>query len=123
MRGREKGAALVWALLLLTLAGALSSLLLARGRSVDVATKEDAASLVSFYAAEGGVALARRRLAANPGYAGETVRVGACEVTVVVQRREGGWVVRTCSSATAIQATLREGPGLPTLETHVQVNR
>jgi type II secretory pathway component PulK len=86
-RARERGSALVWALVLLSFAASLSALLLERGRAVDAAARTDLASLKAFYAAEGGLALARHRLAADPAYAGETLRVGECEVVVRVEAR------------------------------------
>jgi type II secretory pathway component PulK len=108
----------VWALVLLVFAGALSSLLLARGRSVDAATKADAADLKALYAADGGVELARRRLARDAAWKGEVARVGECEVTVEVEPRAGGWLVRSRAGDTTVKAALREGPGLPAIETY-----
>ena len=123
MRQREKGFALVWALVLLVFAGALSALLLERGRATDQASKSDTASLKALYAAEGGLALARHRLARDPGYAGETLRVAECEVTVTVEGREGGWLVRSRSGGTTVEAALRETPGLPAVEAYAQGSR
>lgn len=107
MRSRERGVALIWALVLLFFAASLSALLLERGRTVDAAAKTDTASLKARYAAEGGIALARRRLASDPAYVGETVRVGECEVTVRVKLTDGGWLVRSTAQ-----------PGAVTLEAH-----
>ncbi len=115
MTRRERGTALVWALVLLGFAAALSALLLERGRGVDAATKTDLATLKARYAAEGGLAIARRRLAADPSYAGETVRVGECEVTVRVERQKGGWLVAAAAEPgmATLKATLRASSGLP----------
>lgn len=123
MRSGEKGTALVWALLLLLFAGALGVALLDRGRAVDAATKTDLASMKALYAAEGGLALARQRLASDPAYTGETLRVGECEVTVTVEGREGGWLVRSRSGGTTVEAALREGTRLPAVEAYAQRSR
>lgn len=83
-RRRERGAALVWALLLLFLAASLGMALLERGRAVDGAAKADAEALKRHYAVEGAHVLARVRLARNPAYEGGTVRVGDHEIDVRV---------------------------------------
>lgn len=93
MRDRERGAALIWALVLLFFAASLSALLLERGRTVDAATRTDLATQKALYAAEGGIALARQRLAADPAYPGGTVRVGECDVTIRVERKKAGWLI------------------------------
>lgn len=123
MRRREKGFALVWALVLLGFAASLSALLLERGRVTALASKTDTASLKALYAAEGGLALARQRLSRDAAYSSETLRVGECEVTVQVERRDGGWVVRSCAGGTNVEATLRAGPVLPAVEAYSQISR
>jgi type II secretory pathway component PulK len=114
-RKRERGVALIWALVLLFFAASLSALLLERGRTVDAASKTDLAALQARYAAEGGIALARHRLATEPTYAGETVRVGEYDVTITVAPREGGWLVRSAAGAATVAAALRAAPGLPAI--------
>jgi len=120
MRRREKGFALVWALVLLVFAASLSALLLERGRATDLASKADTASLKALYAAEGGLAVARQRLSDDPAYTGGMLRVGECDVTVQVEKREGGWIVRAHAEpgGTIVEAKLRVGPGLPVIEAH-----
>jgi len=115
-RDRERGAALIWALVLLLFAAALSVVLLERGRGVDTAAKTDLVTLKARYAAEGGVEFARHRLATDPSYAGGTVRVGECDVTVQVERRSRGWLVRSRAGAAAVDVTLRAAPGLPAID-------
>jgi len=83
-RRRERGTALIWALLLLFLAASLSAALLDRGRAVDGAAKADAAALKKHYAIEGARALARVRLARDPAYEGEKVRIGNQELEIHV---------------------------------------
>ena len=83
-RRRERGTALVWALLLLFLAASLSAALLDRGRAVDGAAKADAMALRRHYALEGARALARARLARDPAYKGGRVRVDDHEIDVRV---------------------------------------
>ena len=122
-RGFPASRALVWALVLLLFAGALGAALLDRGRAVDLATKNDLVSLQSLYAADGGLALARRRLCADPAYAGGSARVGDRDVKVVVERRGSGWLVRSRSGGTTVEATLRGGSGLPAVESYAQVSR
>jgi type II secretory pathway component PulK len=123
MKQREKGFALVWALVLLGFAASLSALLLERGRATDLASKTDTVALKALYAAEGGLALARQRLSLDASYAGETLRVGECDVTVRVQPRDGGWVVRSCAGGTAVEATLRAAPGLPAIDAYSAAGR
>jgi len=110
-RSRERGVALIWALALLFFAASLSAVLLERGRAVDAASQTDTASLKALYAAEGGIALGRWRLAQDPAYAGETVRVGECDVTVRVEPRAGGWFIEAQAQpgGTTVNATLRRG--------------
>lgn len=122
MRRRERGTALVWALVLLGFAAALSALLLERGRGVDAATKTDLATLKARYAAEGGLAIVRRRLAADPSYAGGTVRVGECDVTVHVERRGDGWLVeaRAEPGGATVGALLQAGGALPAIKSRTR---
>lgn len=97
---RERGFFLVHALFLLILAAALSAVLLTRSRGLAAATAHDRVELRAVYAAEGGLAKARHALARDPAYAGETLRIGACTVTITVER--GG-------AATRIAAVARPG--------------
>lgn len=112
-RDRERGAALIWALVLLLFAAALSALLLERGRGVDAEAKTDLASLKARYAAEGGVEIARHRLAKDPSYAGGTVRVGERDVVVRVERSGGGWDVTASAQpgGLTVRARLGARPG------------
>ncbi len=123
MRDRERGAALVWALVLLGFAASLSALLLERGRTLDAGSKADLASLKALYAAEGGIAAARHALARDPAWVGETVRVGECEVMIRVERRDGRWLVRSRAGAAAIEATLSGTAGLPAIEPYSETRR
>lgn len=117
MSGRhgEKGMAMPWAMLLLLMAAALTAVLLERGRGLAAATDHDDASLRGLYAAEGGLAFARHNLAGDDDYAGETIRVGACEVEVVVTRAGDGWRVVSVArpGSVRLEATLRGAEGLP----------
>lgn len=105
MRDRERGSALIWALVLLFFAASLSALLLERGRTVDAASKTDIAALKARYAAEGGLSVARHRLATDPGYAGETLRVGECEVAVRVEARDGLRLLTSSTPGATLKAT------------------
>lgn len=110
--------ALVWALVVLGFAAALSALLLERGRAVDGAARTDLATLRARYAAEGGIATARRRLAADPSYPGGTVRVGECDVTTRVERTDGGWrvVAYAHPGGVTLDVTLSAAEGLPRVQ-------
>lgn len=123
MRDHERGVALVWALVLLGFAASLSALLLERGRAVDAGSRADVASLKALYAAEGGLAFARQRLSRDSSYTGETLRVGECDVTVGVERRAGGWIVRSRAGGTTVEATLREARGLPAIDAYSAAGR
>ena len=133
MRGRhgERGMAMPWTMMLLLMAAALSAVLLERGRGLVAATSHDETSLRALYAAEGGLAFARHNLALETGYAGETIRVGACEVDIAVTRvdaaaqesAEGvakaarGWnvVVIARPGSVRLEATYRRVAGVPEL--------
>ena len=130
-RHGERGMALPWAMMLLLMAAALSAVLLERGRGLAAATEHDDTSLRALYAAEGGLAYARHNLAFDTGYAGETIRVGACEVDVAVTRvdvaaqeaAEGGvktgegWnvVVVARPGSVRLEARLRGTDALPAI--------
>ncbi|HEX5136205.1 MAG TPA: hypothetical protein VFY93_04475 [Planctomycetota bacterium] len=117
-RDRERGAALVWALVLLLFAAALSALLLERGRGVDTAARTDLATLKARYAAEGGVAIARHRLATDPTYAGGAMRVGECDVVVRVERSDAGWRVTAAAQpgGSVVDVSVGAAPDLPRIE-------
>jgi len=133
MRGRhgERGMAMPWAMMLLLMAAALSAVLLERGRGLAAATSHDETSLRALYAAEGGLAFARHNLALDTDYAGETIRVGACEVDVAVTRTDvadkgaaaggaaavEGWdvVVTARPGSMRLEARLRGTDALPAI--------
>ncbi|MHC4164111.1 MAG: hypothetical protein ACYSUM_18460 [Planctomycetota bacterium] len=116
-RHGEKGMALPWAMMLLLMAAALSAVLLERGRGLAAATDHDDTSLRAFYAAEGGLAFARHNLALDTGYAGETIRVGGCEVDVAVTKADEGWNVVVCArpGSVRLEARLRGTDALPAI--------
>jgi type II secretory pathway component PulK len=82
MRARERGAALVSALLVLFLAAALSAALLERGRGIDAAAKADLEALEHHYARQGALAYARHRRARDPSWPGATLRVGTVRTRI-----------------------------------------
>jgi type II secretory pathway component PulK len=85
-RRSERGFALVWAMVLLVLVSALSSLVLSREMDLRASTTADAHALRAHYAAEGGLAHARHALRRDPGFRTATLRVGTCDVSVRVER-------------------------------------
>ena len=92
----EQGFALFVALIALTVVGAVVTTLTHGSRDSVRATALERARTVTFHAAEGGVELARARLARAAEYRGETMRIGASDVTVTVTARSaGGWRVRS----------------------------
>jgi len=104
---RERGLALVWALLFLGLVAAAGVLVLERGRALDGADRADRAALQAYYAARGGVEQARWALARDPAYAGGPLRVGGQEVVVVVQRTDDGWRVTARSGSETVVTSVR----------------
>ena len=119
MRDRhgERGMALPWTMMLLVMAAALSAVLLERGRGLAAATDHDGASLRALYAAEGGLAFARHNLALDPDYAGEMIRVGACEVDVTVTKAAEHWnvVVTARPGSVRLEVRLRGTDALPAI--------
>ena len=113
MSGRERGSALVLALLVLALAASTGALLLERGRGLEASTRHDREQLEALYAAEGGLAHARHALARDRGYAGETIRVGRHAVSIAVQERGDEVEVVTRAGGVRLVARLRPGKGLP----------
>ena len=87
---RERGLALILALLLVAAAALLA--LTAAGRSRDLAmdAARDRASVTARAAADGGIERARWALARDAGYTGETLRIGACDVEIRVERGDDG---------------------------------
>ena len=91
---RERGSMMVWAMLLVVVFAGAGATMLARGQILARETRHDMATLREFYAAEGGRASARHRLARDPDFAAATIRVGACDVTVTVTGGKISVVVR-----------------------------
>ena len=91
---RERGFIMVWAMLLVVVFAGASVTMLARGQILAREMRHDTATLRAMYAAEGGVAYARHKLARDPGFAGATIRVGACDVAVTVAGGKISVVVR-----------------------------
>jgi len=85
-RRSERGFALIWAMVLLVLVTALSSLVLSREMDLRASTTTDAATLRAHYAAEGGLAYARNALRRDPGFEEATLRVGTCDVSIHVEK-------------------------------------
>lgn len=105
----ERGSAMVIAMLVLFLAGAVSAVILERGKGVDAATRHDRAAIRAFHAAEGALAVARHRIARDAGYAGETVAIGGVAVAIEVD----GWAVALVAPGCRIDAVLAPTAGLP----------
>ena len=84
-RHGERGFAMVWAMVLLVLVGALSTLVLSREQDLRRSTKTDADTLRAHYAAEGGLAHAKSALRRDPDFETATLQVGTCEVRVHVE--------------------------------------
>ncbi|MHC4223410.1 MAG: hypothetical protein ACYSX0_07710 [Planctomycetota bacterium] len=105
-RRSERGFALIWAMVLLVLVGALSSLVLSREMDLRASTRTDADTLRAHYAAEGGLAYARNALRRDPGFERATLNVGACDVSVRVEK--SGRIVSVAVSGD--QRVVRESP-------------
>lgn len=115
---RERGAALIWAMIVLLLVGSTSAILLERSRTALGSAAFDRARTRAFEAAEGGLAHARHALAANPDFAGATVDVGGIAAASKVERTSTGWyVVVTAVPGVRIEATLAPASGLPAVTT------
>ncbi|MHC4933112.1 MAG: hypothetical protein ACYTGV_13080 [Planctomycetota bacterium] len=95
-RRNERGFALIWALVLLVVVSALSSLVISREMDLRASTTADADTLRAHYAAEGGLAHARSALRRDPDFRVATLKVGTCEVRVHVE--ESGRIVSVAAS-------------------------
>ncbi len=85
---------MIWAMMLVVGASALSVILLERESTMRREASTDAEALAAVHAVEGGLAHVRHGLARNPDYAGEKLVIGACTVEATVVRREpAGWSV------------------------------
>ena len=83
----QRGSSMILALLALALAASVSALVFERASGLDAATKHDLTELRAQYAAEGGLAEARWRLARDPAWKGGTVEIDSVRVTVTVETR------------------------------------
>ncbi len=81
---RQRGMALILALLLVAFAAMTALTLASRARDVAMDAARDRTGAVARAAAQGGVERARWALARDPNYRGETVTIGASSVTVTV---------------------------------------
>jgi len=111
----ERGFIFIWALLLVVLVGATSSVLFLRSSTLLAESGTDRIRSQSFWAAEGGMAEARHALAADPAYAGGTIQVGPGRAISTVTRTEDGWhvEVRATPGGARIEADLVPGDELP----------
>ena len=124
---RERGAALLMALMLLIVVSAAGATMHARSLRVATETILEKRALTARWAAEGGIALTRAALARDEGFDGGTSTVGDAEVRVTV---EGDGDLRIVESVAfvrpsgdhgprtrvRIRASLRLGDGLPAIE-------
>ncbi|MFQ5504552.1 MAG: hypothetical protein ACE5F1_07105 [Planctomycetota bacterium] len=126
-RGREQGAALVFALALVIFVGSMTTLIVARARSDAHASVLERGRLRAFYAAEGGLEQARHRLRSDSRYRGEDLEIGGCPTEIRV-RASGSlsWRVTIRSRCPAfgqlgaavrsrIEAALVRGRSLPSV--------
>ena len=81
---RERGMALIIALLVVAAAALCALTMAERGRRVATDTVVDRVTATARAAASGGVERARWALARDVDYQGETLRIGACDVTIEV---------------------------------------
>ena len=105
-RRSERGFALIWAMVLLVVVSALSSLVLSREMDLRASTTADADALRAHYAAEGGLAYAKSALRRDPGFKVATLRVGTCDVNIHVEK--SGRIVSVAASGDV--RVVRESP-------------
>jgi hypothetical protein len=89
----ERGFLLPGALALLLVVTAAGGVMLARSRTLLASSQTALRGAQALHAADGGLETARAALAADPAWPGASVRVGACDVTVRVERAGSGWRV------------------------------
>ena len=121
---KEKGGALVLAMLILLLVGTASAHMLTRFQGLRASADVERKSLDAFYAAEGALELARHRLSTNPLYEGGPVDVAQTSVRLQVEALPGPrWKVSAVATpvGTQLEAVFAAGPGLPRVVTWRQV--
>ena len=111
---------MLWAMMLVVGAMALSVILLEREDTMRREASTDAEALAAVHAVEGGLAHVRHALARDPTYAGEIVTIGACKVkTSVVRQEPTGWSVSLVAQPGAKRLAVELAPtkGLPKVVT------
>jgi type II secretory pathway component PulK len=118
MTTSSRGFALVWALLLTVVASTACAALVVDVRTAHMTSATAVQSAQAFFAAEGGLAHARHRLARDAAYAGETLRIGPCTVRVGVRKQSPGWEVEAEAEpgGALVRCALVPGGGLPAVE-------
>jgi type II secretory pathway component PulK len=117
-RRRERGMAMIWAMLLLVAFSAFSVSVLQRGQRIDLEAKRDLESKRAFHAAQGGLAWARIEISRNLSCREKnTSEIGGCRVEVTVEPTVGGWQVRSRAmpgnAVVSALLTHRSGSELP----------
>lgn len=82
----ESGAALLGVMVMVFLVAMMANLALLRSTTLARDTRLDRQQLQAQYAAEGGLAKARIMLASDANWSGARVRIGACEVEIIVRK-------------------------------------
>lgn len=111
----ERGFSLIWAMLVVVLVAASSSVLFLRSDTLIAESTTDRLRHESFWAAEGGLEQARHALASDPEFAGATTQIGSCRAISSVTRKSDGWTVEVVATpgGARISARLEESEGLP----------
>jgi len=105
-RHGERGAALVMAMMLVVVTGALLTSMTQGNRRLMTETIDERAAMQALQAAEGGIEQARWRLQHDPKFAGEVLRIGSADVIVKVFALPGD---RASWQATATARTQPRG--------------
>ncbi len=114
MRGRERGMAMLWAMLLLVAFSAFTVSVLQRGQRIDREAMLDLERKTAFHAAQGGLAWARIEISRNLSCREKnTKEIGSCRVEVTVEATVGGWQVhsRAMPGNVVVSALLRHRSG------------
>lgn len=118
---RHRGAALIMSLALLFVVAAAGAALCLRVSETARSNVAERWNVAARCAAQAGVERARATLAGDAAYAGETFRFDAFDVVVGVTPAPDGYrAVRSTATSPAaravVEAKLRLGSGLPTIE-------
>lgn len=120
---RERGFMLIWALVVMAAVASASAVAISRLSALRGVTLTDEHDVKAVLAADGGIATARVRLAADPAWRGERFTSGGIDVATAVVAFADGWTVTArAGGCVVLEATLaRSADALPRVRAWTRV--